>query len=364
VSSGEVKRFECAASILRLVPIPGLTRRRSSSHTDASRVSAEAAEAILDRLLEPEELIDRFDATYLDDLPAILCEVHGVSDQNLSGHPIEKELRELWKLTGRPPEELSIAELRGALSADLGIDPRGYSPREAPRSVRRKHGYDRVRSWRKASGTRLGAESDAPRMEAAAVRALQAEYSLQSGGQQEVEFADLGRPETGDPWTSLILELRDRGVISSGEPCLTIGPRWVGEIDYFRERLGLEEMIGLDLFSPDNSRITVGDMHAMPFHEDTFGLVYQRNTFDKSYDIRTALRECVRCLRAGGVLISDDCYAYTAGVSELSRTNIKHNVQILRVLGQHVLQILYDRETPSAETWIERVGQLAVTVRK
>ena len=308
-------------------------------------------------------MIDRFDATYLDDLPEILCEVHGVGNENWTERPIGDELHELWKLTGRPAEDLSIAELPKALVVDLGIDPRRYSPQEAPRSVRRRHGYDRVRSWRRASGRRLGVKNDG-RREADAVRELQAEYSLQSGGEQEVEFPDLGRPETGDPWTPLIVALCDRGVISPAEPGLAIGPRWAGELDYFRGRLGLEHMIGLDLFSPDESLITVGDMHAMPFEDETFGLVYQRNTFDKSYDIRAVLRECVRCLRDGGVLISDDCYAYTAGVSELSRTNIKHNVQLVRVLGRHVDQILYDRETPSAESWIERVGQLAVRVRK
>ena len=105
-------------------------------------------------------------------------------------------------------------------------------------------------------------------------------------------------------------------------------------------------------------------MHDMPFEDDTFGLVYQRNTFDKSYDIRAALRECVRVLRDGGVLITDDCYAYTEGVSELSRTSIKHNDQVLRVLGDHVAEVLHDQETDSEETWIARVGQLAVRIRK
>ena len=113
-----------------------------------------------------------------------------------------------------------------------------------------------------------------------------------------------------------MIQLRETGAVRADEPVLTIGPRWTGEIDYFRERLGLQGTIGLDLFSPDEELIKVGDMHDMPFEDDTFGLVYQRNTFDKSYDIRAALRECVRVLRDGGVLITDDCYAYTEGVSE------------------------------------------------
>ena len=146
-----------------------------------------------------------------------------------------------------------------------------------------------------------------------------------------------------------MIDLRESGAVGSLEPVLTIGPRWTGEIDYFRERIGLKGTIGLDLFSPDDELIKVGDMHEMPFEDETFGLVYQRNTFDKSYDIRAALRECVRVLRDGGVLITDDCYAYTDGVSELSRTSIKHNDQVLRVLGDHVGEVLHDRETDSDE---------------
>jgi SAM-dependent methyltransferase len=344
-----------------ILPISGVTRRRRLPKAESRRARAEE---ILDRLLDPEQLIDRFDATYVDDLREILGEVHGLTDHNLPEHPLGGELRELWRLTDRPQADLSLDALSDALTADLGIDPKRYSPPVAPRRVSHKHGYDRVRSWRKAVGRRLSSERGAARADAHVVNALQAEYSLQSGGDQDVEFMDLGRPETGDPWTPLLMELLEDGVIAAAEPALTIGPRWLGEIEYFRQRLGLERMIGLDLFSPDESKVTIGDMHAMPFEDGTFGLVYQRNTFDKSYDIRRAVRECVRVLRDGGVLVSDDCYAYTAGVSELSRTSIKHNVQLVRVLGPYAAEILYDRETSSAESWIERVGQLAVKIRK
>jgi SAM-dependent methyltransferase len=193
---------------------------------------------------------------------------------------------------------------------------------------------------------------------------MQADYSMQSGGDHEITFDDLGRPETGDPWSSLIVRLRTEGILSDEEPALTLGPRWVGEITYFREQLGLKGTVGLDLFSHDEDLVKVGDMHSMPFADSTFGLVYQRNTFDKSYDIRRCLGECVRVLRDGGVLISDDCYDYTDGVSEMSRTSIKHNRQLIRVIEPHVAQIIYDVETPSRARWIRRVGQLAVQVSK
>jgi SAM-dependent methyltransferase len=324
-----------------------LTKRKSAE--------VEAAERILDRLLDREQLIDRFDASYLDDLPEILREVHGITQENAAEHD---DAAELWRLAGRDGD-VELEELAPALE-ELGVDERRYSPKEAPAKVRRRHGYGRVRSWRRAAGLRLGRSANGQD----AVNTIQAEYSLQSGGDHEVAFTDLARPETGDPWTPLMIRLRESGSLGEDEPVLTIGPRWTGEIAYFRERVGLRGTIGLDLFSPDEELIKVGDMHDMPFEDGTFGLVYQRNTFDKSYDIRAALRECVRVLRDGGVLITDDCYAYTDGVSELSRTSIKHNDQVLRVLGDHVGEVLYDRETDSREDWIARVGQLGVTIRK
>jgi SAM-dependent methyltransferase len=314
---------------------------------------------ILERLIDRDEVIDRFDASYLDDFPEIMRELHGVTIANARETDVWPDLRELWLQTGRPETEFELTELP-ALLVDAGaVDPARHSPRQAPKSVKRRYKQDRVRNY--VPGLRASSpDADG----ASAVNAMQAEYSIQSGGDREVDFADLARPETGDVWTPFIIALRESGELSAEEPALTLGPRWVGEIHYFRDTLGMRGTIGLDLFSHDEDLVHVGDMHNMPFPADTFGLVYQRNTFDKAYDIRQCLRECVRVLRDGGVLISDDCYAYTDGVSEMSRTSIKHNRQIVRALEPHVSEVLYDVETPSQERWIERVGQLAVRVRK
>jgi SAM-dependent methyltransferase len=319
---------------------------------------------ILYQLLNPGETIDRFDGTYLDDLPEIMRELHGVTESNVREHALWPQLKELWELTGKPLETFELAHLPAALVNEAGVDPRAYAPKEAPKRVKRRYRQNRPRAWRLAAGVRLRDGSRDGEQAREAINLLQQEYSIQSGGDQDVEFHDLGRPETGDPWSPLIRGLVADGTLTEEEPALTIGPRWVGEIHYFRDALGLRHTIGLDLFSSDPALVTVGDMHRMPFGDDTFGLIYQRNTFDKSSDIRAALRECVRTLRAGGVLISDDCYAYTDGVSELARTNVKHNRQIIRVISANVAEVLYDRETESREPWIERVGQLALKVRK
>src|SRR3954454_7692013 len=315
---------------------------------------------VLEGLLDPEEIIDRFDASYIDDLPDLLREIHGVTDANVRSHARWPDLERLWTLGGEPASEFTVERLPEVVRA-AAVDEGRFTPREASQRTRKKYRHTEVPIWRRAAGRRLARDGgDA----ADVINELHKEYSVQSGGDHEQDFTDLGREETGDPWTPLIIELRETGVLDAGEPALTIGPRWVGEIHYFRERLGLTGTIGLDLFTHDEDLVKVGDMHSMPFEDDTFGLIYQRNTFDKSYDIRAALRECVRVLRDGGVLISDDCYAYTDGVSELSRTSIKHNRQLLRVIRDNVGEVLYDAEAPTDVTWIQRVGQLAVRIKK
>ena len=321
------------------------------------------ADEILGRLLDPGEIIDRYDASYLDDLPVILAEVHGIDEDNARDHPQWLDLLALWEFGNRPASEFRLADLRETL-LQSGVDERRWTPRHAPPDEQKRQKYTRARTFGRAASERLHGAAERVRT-VAAIKQLQIDYSHDvQGGKHETVFEALARPETGDPWSSFIVELRERGVISCDEAHLTIGPRWVGEIHYFRDRLGLRQTIGLDLFTHDDELVKVGDMHEMPFDDSSFGLIYQRNTFDKAYDIRRTLHECVRVLRDGGVLISDDCYDYTHGVSQLGRTNIKHNRQVLRVLGDNVAEVLYDKEPASAEDWIARYGQLAVRVKK
>lgn len=340
--------------------------------TASETTTSVEADRILGQLIDPEEVIDRYDGSYLADLPHILQEVHGVNQDNARESAVWPRLARLWALTDQPEADFALYALPQLLVDRAGVDEARWFPKQVDDSDRQRLGYYgrlKNRRLRKSIGVRLHALRDRSGNRAhdarEQVNTLQKELSLQSGGKaKELKFEDLARPETGDPWSPLMIRLREEGVVGADEPVLTIGPRWVGEIHYFREQLGLRGTIGLDLFSTDDELVKVGDMHDMPFADDTFGLVYQRNTFNKSYDIRAALRECVRVLRDGGVLISDDCYAYTSGVSELCRTNLKHNRQVVRVVGDNAHEILHDVEADAEVDWIERVGQIAVRIKK
>jgi len=329
---------------------PGL---RTGTKTGRAR-----AEELLRVLVRPEEGVDRFDASYLEDLPHLLREVHGLTPGGGGTKEARAALDELLSVAGLL-KEAPWTQLPPALRK-LGVEDADFSPKKGDMKTKKRFKYVKVASWKEGQDVTVKSTPDAVKK----ITKIQAEYSLQQGGNKEIEFDALARPLTGDPWTPLFRRLIEEGTLRADEPVLTIGPRWAGEIRYFRQVVGFRNAIGLDLFSKEPDLVKVGDMHAMPFPDNHFGLVYQRNTFDKSYDIRKAIGECVRVLRPGGVLVSDDCMGYTHGVEELARTNMRSNRWMIRFLGDRVAKVLYDRETPSGEEWFERIGQVAVQIKK
>jgi hypothetical protein len=117
------------------------------------------------------------------------------------------------------------------------------------------------------------------------------------------------------------------GKLDPGKPSLSIGPRWITEILFFREVVGLPGHIGLDLFSDDAELVTAGDMHDIPFPDKKFGFVFLKNTADKSYNIRKLVEELVRVTAPDGIIVIDQICAYGRN-SPLSRTDIQsvHNL--------------------------------------
>jgi SAM-dependent methyltransferase len=329
------------------------------SQVKASVGGRERAAQLFRSLINSDETVDRFDASYLADAHHVLREVHGVTPAGGGSGQAREAALELVRLAG----VADAADWSGLPTAlrRLGLQDEDFQPKRADEKTKKRFNYTKAPSWKEGAGVVAGAAPDAVEK----IKKLQADYSYHvNKGDKDLEFDALARPETGDPWTPLFQGfIRDR-VVRADEPVLTIGPRWAGEIRYFRQVVGFTAAIGLDLFSKDPDLVKVGDMHEMPFPDNHFGLVYQRNTFDKSYDIRRAVDECARVLRPGGVLVTDDCYDYTNGVSELARTNVKHNRWFLRYLGARAGTIFHDRETPAGVDWVALFWQLAVQVKK
>ncbi|MCI5065997.1 class I SAM-dependent methyltransferase [bacterium] len=300
--------------------------------------------------------LEQFDFSYIDTLPQILREMHGFQEDGSGGGAYEQMILAQLKSVLQLSPDTPLSALAPALR-ELGIREEEFRGRRATTSTKTEQRYDQVAIWGDAEGVTVKDSVDK-------VNKLQIEYSLQSGGNQQFEFTELGRPETGDVWTSRMQQWIRDGLVTAEEPAMTIGPRWASEITYFRETIGLRGTIGLDLFSNDSELVEVGDMHDMPFEDNTFGLVYQRNTFNKSYDLRKAIDECVRVLRPGGIFASDDCMAYTDGVSEIARANVTRLEWYLRYLGDYVDEVLLFNEAVPKADWIKVVGQIAVKIKK
>ena len=99
-------------------------------------------------------------------------------------------------------------------------------------------------------------------------------------------------------------EIRDwmPGLWAWPEPVLCLGPRNEFELAYLR-KARMDFVVGLDLFSqhPD---IRVGDMHALKFPDNTFGMVWASHSLEHSRAIKQVLGEVSRVLRPGGWLVA------------------------------------------------------------
>jgi SAM-dependent methyltransferase len=113
---------------------------------------------------------------------------------------------------------------------------------------------------------------------------------------------------------------------------LSIGPRWITEIKYFRNAIGLQRHIGLDLFSDDPELVVAGDMHAMPFEKGRFHFVFSKNTVDKSYNVRQLVSEMLRITAPGGLIVIDQICGY-GRCSPLNRTDIQRAKNLLALFS-------------------------------
>ena len=88
--------------------------------------------------------------------------------------------------------------------------------------------------------------------------------------------------------------------LGPGSEVLSLGPRNEIELDIL-EATGLGRVTGLDLW-PASRRIRRGDMHAMPFADASFDLVFASHVFEHAWDFARVAAECRRVLRPGAVV--------------------------------------------------------------
>lgn len=292
--------------------------------------------------------VDRFDGGYLDDFHFILKEnydIRSIQDN------INKDFNTLKSLF--PIKDMDLKEYGNALKNISGLNTSKYSSAETTSQLKDYYGYNKSQIWNNV----VNIKKDNNNVDE--LNKLQVEYSIISGGNNRVA-EDLFWVREG------LTEHKDKLFHEYGgkdKKVLCIGPRWIDEILFIRSKFG-SDAIGLDLFSNNEELVTVGDMHDMPFPDNSFDVVYQKNTFNKAYDIRKCLAECVRVLKPGGIIISDECLAYTIGVNEIARTSIHRNSWYTAYLKDNIDKVVADIEVDPKTDWIELGGLYAAKIKK
>ncbi len=132
---------------------------------------------------------------------------------------------------------------------------------------------------------------------------------------------------------------------------LSIGPR--SEIEIFgliASGFAVDNIAGLDLFSY-SPFVDVGDMHALPYANDSFDIVLLGWVLVYSKDQAAAAREVVRCCRHGGVVaIAADYSDASIADDTLGReqTYIQSCEQLLSLFGDCVGQVYFRHEPDGA----------------
>lgn len=318
------------------------------------------AEKILHVILRPSELIDRFDADYLDDLVVILRENYGITEENFSNHYIYSRIQPVWDYYWGEEKALMLSDLYPFFVSRLKVDRRQFSPLVALRRVKRRQNLHMTPLFYKIKGRKIKGPEDVELN-----NRYQLGVSRLSGAAKRLDPHDFANWFPGtEPLIQLLQDFVTKGRVNANEAVLDVGPRSLSEIRYFREIIGLKNTIGLDLFTDEESLVKVGDMHDMPFETNYFGLVFTRNTIDKSYDIRRFLSELVRVTRPDGIVCLETSFDYIEGCTELGRTNVKKCSQILRVLGASVGEIFLCEDVISHNNYARIVGVIAFRVSK
>lgn len=140
--------------------------------------------------------------------------------------------------------------------------------------------------------------------------------------------------------------------ISKASPVLCIGPRAEGELLNLMG-LGFHNVRGLDLMSY-SPWIDIGDMHAMPYADNRFGVVVMGWCIAYSNERLKAAAEAVRVTRNGGIIAVGVQYM-KATAEELSKRvgyqmcdeeRLESVPAILALFGSHVDRVYFSQDVP------------------
>lgn len=134
---------------------------------------------------------------------------------------------------------------------------------------------------------------------------------------------------------------------------LCLGPRNGQELDAWQDR-GYWNLMGLDLLPTFDRRIRLGDMHHLPYWNETVGLVYASHVLEHSLDAGTVAKEIIRVLVPGGYLFA--AFPIHFKISAHDRVDFKSAHGFLETFAPGRFTRLWSRETPTEAAVLARLS--------
>lgn len=123
---------------------------------------------------------------------------------------------------------------------------------------------------------------------------------------------------------------------------LCVGCRDSRELNNVKRMCRLKNITGLDLFSED-PRIKVGDMHAMPFDDNSFDVLISVDNLEHAYEPAKALSEFRRVVKKGGFIGIEVPINYTT--NETDRHDYKSIENLAGIAGFKLPEdLVYEEE--------------------
>jgi SAM-dependent methyltransferase len=300
---------------------------------------ADLLERFLDYLIDPNECIDTYGRTYIDDLEFILAENHRF-DFKTQTFPDAEAQR--WFEVLRA--EFKFADMAALLSFVRShvdeLDLASFRPRS---TFHTETLYQDQPTFHKLKEGTPTVEERVDFQRAMGMDGVRSIPSLDDPDPDRYELY-MGSDRT-NPWTYVLKREMSRGHLRPDDAVISLGNRWIGEISYFRENVGLKKTLGVDLFSNNPELVVAADMHNLPFEDGSIKLVFNRGLINKSYDVRVLVNEVLRVLTDDGMFIVETPGPYDYGVSRLGCTDIKSARNLLRLFEGKVRRIFYIEAT-------------------
>lgn len=161
---------------------------------------------------------------------------------------------------------------------------------------------------------------------------------------------------------STLIESLTKIVKNHGIKCdsiLSIGPRDENEIETISSFFPKSKVSGLDLFSA-SPKIKVGDMHNMPFDNNSFDMTIAIHNMEHSYDPHKSLGEMFRVTKEGGLLSIEVPVNFDP--TETDRVDFKNLLNLLSFFKKDLIEVLWS-EVEGREDFT-RASALRVIIQK